>query len=110
MQGDGASKISRERLVAQLAESLVARAEALSREAADLADVLERASSRLGVEAPGGGSKLDADTAPKPEASHEPEAARAPTPPVVPARGAAREAARGGPLAQEALESLQEGV
>jgi hypothetical protein len=52
MQGDDTSKISRERLVVELAESLVARADELSREAANLADVLERASSRLDVTAP----------------------------------------------------------
>ncbi|HYH60774.1 MAG TPA: hypothetical protein VD766_02810 [Solirubrobacterales bacterium] len=41
------SRISRERLVAELADALVARAEELSRDAKDLADVLDRASKRL---------------------------------------------------------------
>jgi hypothetical protein len=45
--GSTDSKISRERLVAELADSLVARAEELKRDAANLADVLERASKRL---------------------------------------------------------------
>lgn len=52
MRGDETSRISRERLVAELADSLVARADELSREAANLADVLERASSRLESMAP----------------------------------------------------------
>ena len=41
------SRISRERLVAELADSLVARADELSRDAKDLADVLDRARKRL---------------------------------------------------------------
>ncbi len=52
MKGDETSKISRERLVAELAESLIARADELSRDAANLADVLERASTRLDAMAP----------------------------------------------------------
>jgi hypothetical protein len=63
MQGDETSRISRERLVAQLADSLVARAEELSRDAANLADVLERASSRLDVSP----SKAEREVEAKPE-------------------------------------------
>lgn len=78
MQGDGSSKISRERLVAELAESLVARAEELSREAENLADVLERASSRLDVAAP----EPKAEQEPELEAKEEPRAV--PTSPALP--------------------------
>ena len=46
-EGSAESRISRERLVAELADSLVARAEELKRDAKNLADVLDRASMRL---------------------------------------------------------------
>ncbi len=48
-EGSAESRISRERLVAELADSLVARAEELKRDAKNLADVLDRASMRLDV-------------------------------------------------------------
>jgi len=88
MQGDDTSRISRERLAVQLAESLVARADELSREAADLADVLDRAASRLGVVAPGGASKLDANPDLDPDANREPEANREHTSSGIPAAAA----------------------
>ena len=75
MQGDETSRISRERLVAELAESLVARAEELSREAESLADVLERASARLDVTVP----EAAAVEAEPEEESAEPEEAAEPT-------------------------------
>lgn len=65
------SQISRERLVAELAESLVERAESLSREAADLAGLLGRASGRL---------------LPKDEPPASPEPATASVPTATPAR------------------------
>lgn len=50
--GTGEDRISRERLVAELANSLVARADGLRAEANELADVLARASTRFASLAP----------------------------------------------------------
>jgi hypothetical protein len=50
--GSAESKISRERLVVALADSLVVRAEELKRDAANLADILDRAAERLDTSTP----------------------------------------------------------
>lgn len=84
MKGDETSKISRERLVAELAESLVARAEELSRDAANLADVLERASSRLDVAPPEPSPKPDPKSLPPAKPRAKPPA----KPPVISSAGA----------------------
>ena len=48
----------RERLVAELAQTLINRAEALGRDAADLSRILERAASRLGPDGAANGTPL----------------------------------------------------
>lgn len=102
-EGSAESKISRERLVAELADSLVARAEELKRDAANLADVLERASSRLDVTAPKAEPEADAQPKLEPEPVAAPfAAARAAKSPEVAATP------RGANLSEKVSERFQD--
>lgn len=68
------SRIDRERLVSELAASLTARAEELSREAQSLADVLSRASARLSGAAPPAEAPIPEGTKPLAPATSSPAA------------------------------------
>ncbi len=65
-EGEASSQITRERIVAQLSESLVTRASELRTEARALADVLGRASKRLSAATPASGAAADVTPTPTP--------------------------------------------